>query len=256
MNFAPDSPLNVAIYPAANVEDRRDRRTPDILLLHYTGMKSATKAVEWLARADSRVSCHYVIDNDGHITQMVPEAKRAWHAGISSWHGETDMNSASIGIEIHNPGHDMGYPEFPKAQVASIIRLGLDIVERQGIPCERVLAHSDIAPMRKIDPGEKFPWHILAEAGLGAWVSPSPRRTDSFEFKIGDSGPGVQAAQSLFQRYGYDLDPNGTFGDRTEHVVRAFQRHFRPCHVDGRIDLSTLSTLERLIAAYRPQPAV
>lgn len=255
MSFAPDCPLDVAIYPAANVEDRRDRRKPDLLLLHYTGMRNATKAVEWLARADSKVSCHYVIADDGHITQMVPEAKRAWHAGISSWHGDTDMNSASIGIEIHNPGHDMGYPDFPEAQVASVIRLGLDIVRRHRIRPERVLAHSDIAPLRKIDPGEKFPWDRLAMAGLGAWVTPSPRRNDGFGFKLGDHGPGVRMAQALFQRYGYDVIPTGTFGDRTGHVVRAFQRHFRPSLIDGRIDLSTLSTLERLIAAHSVSPS-
>jgi N-acetylmuramoyl-L-alanine amidase len=250
MSFVPDSRFDLAIVPAVNVEDRRDGRKPDILLLHYTGMRNAAKAVEWLARAESKVSCHYVIDNDGRITQMVPEAKRAWHAGVSCWHRDTDMNSASIGIEIHNPGHDMGYPDFPKAQVASVIRLGLDIAKRHGIRPERVLAHSDIAPMRKIDPGEKFPWDELAAAGLGAWVKSSPRHEGGYGFTLGEHGPGVRAAQALLQRYGYDLTPTGTFGDRTGHVVRAFQRHFRPGHVDGRIDLSTLSTLERLIAAY------
>lgn len=247
MSFAPDSDFDVAVVPAANVEDRRNGRAPDILLLHYTGMKDAAKAVEWLARAESKVSCHYVIDNDGRITQMVPEAKRAWHAGVSSWHGDTDMNSASIGIEIHNPGHDMGYPDFPTAQVASVIRLGLDVSRRHRIRPERVLAHSDIAPMRKIDPGEKFPWDTLAAAGLGAWVPPSPIRHDGHAFTLGDDGSGVSLAQAMLQRYGYDLTPTGTFGDRTAHVVRAFQRHFRPGLVDGRIDLSTLVTLERLL---------
>jgi N-acetylmuramoyl-L-alanine amidase len=248
LTFRPDSPFDVVVHPAANVEDRRDGRKPDILLLHYTGMRSASKAVEWLARADSKVSCHYVIDEAGRITQMVPEAKRAWHAGVSCWHGDTDINSASIGIEIHNPGHDMGYPDFPRAQLDSVTRLGLDIVKRQGIPPERVLAHSDIAPQRKIDPGEKFPWQRLADAGLGHWVPPSPLRAGGSALQLGASGPAVGAAQAQLAAYGYDVVPTGTYGDRTAQVVRAFQRHFRPNLVDGRLDLSSLATLERLIA--------
>jgi N-acetylmuramoyl-L-alanine amidase len=247
MTFQPDSPFDVQICPAANVEDRRDGRAPDILLLHYTGMRSASKAVEWLARADSKVSCHYVIDEFGAITQLVPEARRAWHAGVSCWQGETDINSASIGFEIHNPGHDMGYPDFADAQIDSVIKLGLDIVGRWNIAPERVLAHSDVAPQRKIDPGEKFPWQQLAQAGLGAWVSASPPPIDGPVLSLGQSGGSVHAAQVLLARYGYDVVPNGTFGHRTFEVVRAFQRHFRPARVDGRLDLSTLSTLEQLI---------
>jgi N-acetylmuramoyl-L-alanine amidase len=249
VNFRPDSSLDVAVYPAANIEERLHGRGPDMLLLHYTGMRSATKAVEWLARADSRVSCHYVIDEDGAVTQMVPEVKRAWHAGVSRWKLETDINSASIGFEIHNPGHDMGYPDFSDAQVESVIRLGLDVVRRWDIRPERVLAHSDVAPQRKIDPGEKFPWARLATAGLGAWVSPSPIGSSTQVLELGSSGPSVITLQALLQSYGYDVRPNGTYGHRTAEVVKAFQRHFRPERVDGRVDLSTLSTLERLSAA-------
>jgi N-acetylmuramoyl-L-alanine amidase len=250
--FKPDSQVEMTVHPAANVEERRDGRRPDILLLHYTGMRSASKAVEWLARSESKVSCHYVIDERGAVTQMVPEAKRAWHAGVSSWHKETDINSASIGFEIHNPGHDMGYPDFTDAQIDSVIRLGLDVVRRWRIPPERVLAHSDVAPQRKIDPGEKFPWDRLASAGLGAWVSPSPLGLSDHALEIGSSGPSVRAAQKLLQCYGFDVEAGGTFGHRTFEVVRAFQRHFRPERVDGRFDLSSLSTLERLIAKCNP----
>jgi N-acetylmuramoyl-L-alanine amidase len=256
MTFKPDSPFDVQVYPAANVEDRRDGRRPDMLLLHYTGMRSAAKAVEWLARADSKVSCHYVIDECGAITQMVPESQRAWHAGVSCWQGDTDINSASIGFEIQNPGHDMGYHDFSDAQVESVIRLGLDIVGRWGIAPERVLAHSDVAPQRKIDPGEKFPWHRLAQAGLGAWVEPSPVYDGASALQMGNHGASVRAAQSLLAQYGYDVSPNGTFGHRTFEAVRAFQRHFRPARVDGRIDLSTLSTLERLVTLLNARKTV
>ena len=174
MVFDADSPEVDQIVVAANQEPRRGIERPTMLVLHYTGMQNAQKAVRWLSLAESRVSCHYVIDEAGRITQMVPERLRAWHAGVSCWHGETDLNSASIGIEIHNPGHEDGYTDFPAAQIAAVIALSRDIVVRNRIAVPRVLAHSDIAPLRKIDPGEKFPWNELAAAGVGAWVPPSP----------------------------------------------------------------------------------
>jgi N-acetylmuramoyl-L-alanine amidase len=256
LTFKPDCPFDVSVCLAANIEDRRGGRRPDMLLLHYTGMRSASKAVEWLARAESKVSCHYVIDELGAITQMVPESKRAWHAGVSCWKRETDINSASIGFEIQNPGHDMGYPEFSDAQIESVVRLGLDIVRRWSIHPSRVLAHSDVAPQRKIDPGEKFPWDRLAAAGLGAWVPPSMLMLSDRALELGASGSSVRAAQSILERYGYDVRPTGTYGHRTAEVVKAFQRHFRPARIDGRIDLSTLSTLERLLASVDGMPSV
>ena len=249
MTFAADTSLPCAIVPAANVEPRRGVGQPDMLVLHYTGMLSAAKAVDFLARADSRVSCHYVIDEAGRITQLVPETMRAWHAGQSAWHGETDLNSASVGIEIQNPGHDLGYHDFPDAQIAAVIALSRDIVERHRMPADRVVAHSDIAPERKIDPGEKFPWDRLFHGGVGHWVAPSRLRLGERDLGPGDRGAGVAAAQALFVRYGYALGVDGIFGRRTECVVCAFQRHFRPARCDGRLDLSTLATLERLLAA-------
>jgi N-acetylmuramoyl-L-alanine amidase len=247
--FEADTRLVNDIVPAANHEPRRGITTPNMLVLHYTGMASAEKAIRWLALAESRVSCHYVIDESGRITQMVPERLRAWHAGVSCWHGETDVNSASVGIEIQNPGHEDGYHDFPAAQIAAVIALSRDIVGRNGIPRERVLAHSDIAPMRKIDPGEKFPWPLLAEARLGAWVPPSPVVRDAVRLAAGDVGAHVRAAQEMFAVLGYHLPATGTYDTLTEHVVRAFQRHHRPALCDGRLDLSTLATLERLIAS-------
>jgi N-acetylmuramoyl-L-alanine amidase len=244
-----DSACVDALCASPNVEPRKDGRRPDILLLHYTGMMSAEKAIEWLARPDSGVSCHYVIDREGRITQMVAEEMRAWHAGVSHWAGETDVNSCSIGIEIDNPGHELGYPEFPDAQMRAVEALSRDIVARWDIRPERVLAHSDIAPTRKLDPGEKFDWARLARAGVGHWVEPEPLKPGDEGIGPGDRGPLIDEMQDLLRRYGYGVHPSGQHDPPTEAVVRAFQRHFRPARVDGRIDQSTIVTLERLLAA-------
>lgn len=248
--FQPDSACVCAVVPAANREKRRGK-TPDILLLHYTGMRSAAAAIDWLARADSKVSCHYVVDTDGRVTQQVPEAMRAWHAGLSYWAGETDINSCSIGIEIQNPGHEMGYHPFPLEQMAAVAALSCEIVQRWAIPPERVLAHSDVAPIRKIDPGEKFDWRYLAVCGVGLYVEPSPVREGDCGLDEASPAAAIAAAQGLFGLYGYDVDATGVLDAKTVAAVKAFQRHFRVERIDGRIDLSTLATLERLIAAMR-----
>lgn len=245
----PDSALVETLQPSPNVEPRRNGLRPTILLLHYTGLESMAKAIDWLTREGSGVSCHYGIDEDGRITQMVPEDLRAWHAGESAWDGETDVNSASIGIEIHNPGHAFGYPDFPKVQIEAVERLSRDIIARHGIRPERVLAHSDVAPARKRDPGEKFPWQTLSHAGIGHWVAPTPVIGGDEGLGLGHAEPRIAAFQVALRRYGYGVEPTGVIDERTELVVTAFQRHFRPERVDGRIDRSTISTLERLLAA-------
>lgn len=245
----PDTKLVAAVRPAANFEPRRGEGKPSILLLHYTGVERAAKAIEWLTCVESRVSCHYAIDEAGCITQMVAEDMRAWHAGEAIWGGESDINSASIGIEIHNPGHEMGYPDFPEVQLKAVEALCKDIIGRQGIRLERVLAHSDVAPTRKKDPGEKFPWARLARAGIGHWVEPQKVIEAEAGMGIGVAGPLVADVQLLLRKYGYGIDATGVADGKTEFVVTAFQRHFRPARVDGRIDQSTITTLERLIAA-------
>ncbi len=250
----PDSALVDAVLSSPNVEPRRDGLRPTILLLHYTGLESMAKAVDWLTREGSGVSCHYGIDEDGRVTQMVAEDLRAWHAGESVWDGEADINSASVGIEIHNPGHALGYPDFPEAQMRAVERLGRDIVARHRIRAERVLAHSDVAPARKKDPGEKFPWERLARAGIGHWVPPAPVIAGDEGLGLGAAEPRIAAVQVALRRYGYGVEPTGVIDERTELVVTAFQRHFRPGRVDGRIDRSTVATLERLLAAL-PQEA-
>lgn len=250
-----DTTLVAAIRPAPNFEPRRGVEKPSILLLHYTGVETAAKAIDWLTRVESRVSCHYAIDEGGCITQMVAEDMRAWHAGEAIWQGETDINSASIGIEIHNPGHELGYPDYPEAQLAALEALCKDIIARQGIRPEGVLGHSDVAPTRKKDPGEKFPWARLARAGIGHWVEPLPVVPAEAGLGVGVAGPLVADVQLRLRKYGYGIEATGVVDGKTEFVVTAFQRHFRPARVDGRIDQSTITTLERLIAA-QPKDAV
>ncbi len=251
MTFKADTTLSHDVHPAENREARRGGVKPSMLILHYTGMSSAEKAIDWLGRSESGVSCHYVVDEAGRITQLVPEEERAWHAGVSYWRGERDINSHSIGIEIHNPGHQHGYPDFPPDQMAAVIALGKDIVRRHQIVPDNVLAHSDVAPGRKIDPGEKFNWLLLARAGLGLWVRPSPVQADDPGLGPGASGPRIRRAQELLSSYGYDVDVTGTLDPRTETVIKSFQLHFRPRRVDGCLDRSTEVTLNRLIEASR-----
>ena len=242
--FKADSACVDEVRFAPNVNER-EGGPADILLLHYTGMPEGGKALKWLCMEVSKVSCHYFVFEDGRIVQSVPEAKRAWHAGVSSWKGEEDNNSRSIGIEISNPGHEHGYVPFPDVQIEAVIELSSDICKRNKIAPERVLAHSDIAPSRKEDPGELFPWKRLYEAGIGHWVPEEPLGDGRF-FQLGEQGEPIAALQSMFALYGYGIDVNGIFDEKTRDVVTAFQRHFRPSRVDGVADASTIATLHRL----------
>ena len=253
MTASPDSPLATLWCPSPNREPRVNGTVPDMLVLHYTGMDSAEAALDWLTREESKVSCHYLVDEDGRITQMVREAERAWHAGQSLWGGETELNSCSIGIEIHNPGHEFDYRDFPGAQMQAVEALCLDIFTRHPIRPERVLAHSDIAPGRKRDPGEKFDWARLAKSGVGLWVVPVPASED-LGLGPGDEGASVAALQQELAAFGYGLEVTSTYGRGLENVVEAFQRHFRPERVDGRADASTRDTLKRLLAAVQRTP--
>ena len=239
---------NVILSP--NTEARRAGTKPDILLLHYTGMASAEKACAWLCAPESKVSCHYLVDEQGRITQMVDEVDRAWHAGESSWEGDDDINSRSIGIEIQNPGHGGGYPDFPAIQMESVVALCQDICARYDIAPARVLAHSDVAPGRKIDPGEKFDWALLHRNGVGHWISAEAISGGAF-LQLGDSGDPVMALQGMLRFYGYGIELTGAFDARTKIVVEAFQRHFRQNLVDGVADQSTVITLHRLLAALK-----
>ena len=212
--------------PSPNHDDRGDAAI-DMLVLHYTGMKTAQAALGRLCDPASKVSAHYTVDEDGTVYAHVPEARRAWHAGISFWAGETDVNSRSIGIELVNPGHEYGYRDFPDAQIEALITLCNGILLRRPIPSARVLGHSDVAPARKEDPGERFPWERLARAGIGLWPVSRDASLD---------------AEAL-GRFGYDL------GAGTEKVVTAFQRHFRPEKLDGMWDHECARLLASLLTA-------
>ncbi len=244
--FLPDSPSVSQVTPSPNYDERM--LPTDILLLHYTGMTSTAAAIERLCDPAAKVSSHYVVDEHGEIIQLVPEARRAWHAGESSWEGVCDINSRSIGIEIANPGHCFGYPDFPQAQIAAVIALCHDVVTRNRIRDDRVLAHSDVAPQRKIDPGEKFPWARLHRSGVGAWVTPLPIGPGAW-LGPGACGPAIADLQAALRDYGYGIAATGVYDELTQAVVTAFQRHFRTDCIDGRADRSTIETLRALLAA-------
>ncbi|THD42696.1 MAG: N-acetylmuramoyl-L-alanine amidase [Bradyrhizobium sp.] len=248
--FAPDASLVARIAPSPNFGERREPLRPDCLILHYTGMPTAEGALALLTDPASQVSAHYLIRENGEIVQMVAEDKRAWHAGVGVWGGLSDLNSASIGVEIANPGHDGGSPPFPAPQIAATIALARDISARRAIRPERILAHSDIAPARKRDPGEAFPWGMLAQAGVGHWVTPAPIEGGSL-YRHGEQGPPVRALQAMLALYGYGVELTGVYDAPTRAVVTAFQRHFRPVRVDGEADASTLATLKALLEALK-----
>ncbi|MES2494374.1 MAG: N-acetylmuramoyl-L-alanine amidase [Pseudomonadota bacterium] len=191
-----------------------------MVVLHYTGMRTAAEAQERMCDPAAEVSAHYMIDEDGTVTQLVDEGKRAWHAGRSFWRGETDVNSASIGIELVNPGHEFGYRPFPEAQIDALLPLLSDIMKRHAVPRANVVGHSDVAPARKTDPGELFPWHRLAEHRLAL---PVPK----LSMRLLYDNPG--AFYLALERFGYDITDQRA-------AVSAFQRRFRPACIDGEID--------------------
>ena len=225
-----------------------DIRPLNMLVLHYTGMQSAAAALDRLCDPAARVSAHYVVEEDGTVWRLVPEARRAFHAGVSYWRGERDLNYVSIGIEIVNPGHEWGYRPFPEAQMAAVEELCRDILARHRIPPYRVVGHSDIAPDRKADPGELFDWPRLARAGIGLWPPPDaalPRRR----------GRGVGVVQRTggladLARIGYCVSAE------TEQVaLAAFQRRFRPERWDGHLDTETCVRLREVRLAVEAAQA-
>jgi N-acetylmuramoyl-L-alanine amidase len=222
--------LKFVSCPSPN-HDARPAGTPiDILVLHYTGMKTADEALARLCDPEAKVSAHYTIGRDGRVFVHVPEERRAWHAGVSWWAGETNINARSIGIELVNPGHEFGYIDFAPPQIAALIDLAQAILARHPIPPARILGHSDVAPARKEDPGERFPWQQLAEFGIGAW----PRGQG-----------GGEAPPEALSRYGYGLSPHTDVPLGV--VITAFQRHFRPSEVNGLWDGECAATLAALL---------
>src|SRR3974390_2013178 len=225
--FTPDTSIASDVIASPNFGERSNRREPDMILLHYTGMPDLEGAIARLCTAGSEVSAHYIVLEDGRIVQCVEEAKRAWHAGVSSWACEEDINSCSIGIEMVNRGHDWGYPDFPLRQIAAVIALCRGIVLRRNVPSHRVLAHSDVAPSRKKDPGEKFPWHSLANSGVGHWVQPAPIvRGDTL--RLGIIGDDVRDLQQALAKYGYGVPITGKNDRPTWGGGKGSQRPFPP----------------------------
>ncbi len=204
-----------------------------MLVLHYTGMPTAEEALARLCDPAAKVSAHYTIDEVGVIYRHVPEERRAWHAGVSFWAGETNVNGRSIGIELVNPGHEFGYRPFPEPQIAALMELAQGILSRHAIPARNVVGHSDVAPARKADPGELFPWRRLAEAGIGLWPTP-----------VKESSP-RDFLQQLSQ-FGYGIPPE--VDGPVEAVIAAFQRHFRPSCIDGVADDECAAILAALLA--------
>lgn len=246
MSGFPADHAGAEIRVSPNFGPRVGVSAPDMIVLHYTGMESGEGAENWLCDPRSEVSSHYLVHEDGRIVQMVREADRAWHAGRSSWKGVSDVNSRSVGIEIVNPGHFLGYPDFPEAQIVAVIGLCGDIRARHGIPAARILAHSDVAPGRKIDPGEKFPWDRLAAAGV-AEHRPEPSQEGGPWIGPGASGRIVEDLQAMLSLHGYGIEISGRYDGATRAVVEAFQRRFRPSHVDGVVDAATLSVLRQVL---------
>ncbi|WGM38624.1 N-acetylmuramoyl-L-alanine amidase [Caulobacter sp. NIBR1757] len=241
--------LDVIPAPSPNFDART--APPDMIVMHYTGMKSGEEALARLRDPDARVSSHYLVEEDGRIFSLVAEERRAWHAGRGSWRGETNCNAVSVGIEIVNPGHEFGYRPFPETQIAAVIALTSDIRDRWQVPNNRIIGHSDLAPARKQDPGELFPWKRLAEAGHGLWAEADPAPGDPLA--EGAEGVGVFALQAGLTRLGYDCAPSGQFDQNTREVVMAFQRHWVQSRFDGVADGLTRARLMAVIRAAAAQ---
>lgn len=241
----PDSPVASEFIASPNHGERRGYAQPDCVILHYTGMPTGAGALAQLCNPAAEVSSHYFVWEDGRVVQLVAEDRRAWHAGQSFWKGESDLNSASIGIEIVNCGHE-SLPPYPKPQVDAVTALVRDIGVRRAIAPRRILAHSDIAPGRKRDPGEHFPWETLWRAGVGHWTLAPPPNAEPI-FKRGQEGAPIRSLQAMLALYGYGVELTGVYDHQTRVVVAAFQRHFRPARVDGETDASTVETLRMLL---------
>lgn len=228
-HLRPRRVFDVIIAAPSPNHDERDGHPVDMLLMHYTGMQSGEAAIARLRDITAKVSSHYVVEEDGRVFQLVPEDRRAWHAGVSSWQGATNINQRSIGIEIVNPGHEFGYRAFPAAQMGAVKNLARGIIARHAIPASRVIGHSDVAPKRKQDPGELFDWRGLAEVGIGVWPS----------LKTPDWSSGVFLTH--LERYGYDVSDTGA-------AARAFCRHFRPNRIVDAPDAEMSAILNGLLA--------
>jgi N-acetylmuramoyl-L-alanine amidase len=234
--------LEIREKPSPNQDERPVDGVVDMLILHYTGMRTGRDAIERLCDPAAEVSSHYVVEEDGSILRLVPEERRAWHAGVSYWRGHTGLNGRSIGIEIVNPGHEFGYRDFPALQMAAVCDLCLSILSRYSIPARNVVAHSDIAPDRKEDPGEKFRWADLAREGVGIW----PHNISDSGF--GGAVPDTSMVRAKLRQIGYRIASEGASDPAFTSALRAFQRHWRQEAVTGEADAGTMARLVAVAA--------
>jgi N-acetylmuramoyl-L-alanine amidase len=237
--------LRLRDLPSPNQDERPSSMPIDMIVLHYTGTPTAEAALARLRDPDVRVSAHYLVEEDGGVWRLVDERRRAWHAGVSHWRGMSGLNSRSIGIELVNPGHDGGYGPFPALQMAVVCDLCLELLSRHRIPARNIVAHSDIAPERKQDPGELFDWEGLAQNGVGLWPAAVP--------DLGTGGAvrdaaGLRDVRAALAAIGYRVAPKGALDPALAAVLRAFQRHWRPEAMTGQADAGTLA---RLLAVAR-----
>ena len=222
---------------------RRNEKKIKYIVYHYTGMRSESKAIKRLTDVNSKVSCHYFIKKDGNIILMVPELFEAWHAGKSNWKKDKLINQNSIGIEISNPGHDHGYINFNKKQIKSLIKISIILIKKYKIKKQNILGHSDVAPLRKKDPGERFPWKFMSENKVGIW-----HNIDQKKLKIlrGDnSNLKINYFLNKLKKFGYFV--NYTNKNELKKIIKSFQRRFRPESINGKLDLECLEIAKALI---------
>jgi len=240
---------NISFQKSSNFNQRPQDAEIDMILVHYTGMRSEGESIKILLDPNSKVSAHYLICESGKVIQMIDDELRAWHAGLSEWRGQKNVNDFSIGIELSNPGHEHGYRDFTKSQINSFIELTTGLKEKYNIKNHRILGHSDVSPDRKMDPGEKFDWKFLASHQIGLWLKEEEKNSELVNgFKEDNSFVTlpVRTAQENLKEIGYSVNVNGLFDEVTKKVVIAFQRHFCPENLSGILDKETFS----LIALY------
>lgn len=233
--------------PSPNFNARANGKSIDLIILHYTGMTEANAARTRLCDPASQVSAHYVIERDGKIWQLVAESERAWHSGLSYWQGETDINSTSIGIELVNRGHQFGYQTFPTVQITNCISLVQGIMQRHAIAPQRVLAHSDVAPQRKEDPGELFPWQSCAQNGVGFWPQATP---PAIQTTIQNPMP-LAEIRTMLRTIGYECPLEGEYDLPLRRILLAFQRHWLPHHLSGLADAPTSTMLHAVATTMK-----
>lgn len=218
------SPIHSYLSP--NFDERPTHPKIDLIIIHYTGMEKVKEALTRLCDPNAKVSAHYLIDQSGFTYQLVNDQKRAWHAGVSYWQGRRDINGISLGIELDNSGHNFGLPPFPSAQITCLLELLQRLSQKYHIHKERIIGHSDIAPMRKNDPGELFPWQTLHEQGFGLWPAAKP---------VSKTPESVEEIQKSLAAIGYECPLTGQLDLQTITVIQAFQRHFTPSEITGTV---------------------